>query len=164
MLQPLQVLTAIHIACDIPRFDSRKALAAFVASTLERCSARTKPLLDGELAAARERLRMADRERIGRLARRDDAIAAEMAEMLRTRATGGGGMFQPLLFEDIAIEKTTIAGAVGAYCYPPAPVSPGADAAVEAANADVETAANAADGAESMKRVESTLVMALVLR
>ena len=35
--------------------------------------------------------------------------------MLRARAASGG-MFQPLLFEDIAIEKTTMTGATDA-CY-----------------------------------------------
>jgi hypothetical protein len=151
--RPSQVLTVIHVACDVPSFTSRRAVSAFVTATLERCSMRTRPLLDTELAAAREHLRATDRARIERLARRDDTIAAEMTAMLRARAASGGA-FQPLLFEDIAVEKTTRAGATDACCRTRAAVSFNADA-------DVDAAANATDATE---RVESTLVMALVLR
>ena len=102
-------------------------------------------MLDNELTVARERIGATDRERIERLARRDDAIAAEMAAMLRARAASGGA-FQPLLFEDIAIEKTTMTGANGEGCCRtrgrPAHLMPPPRA----------------------ERVESTLVMALVLR
>jgi hypothetical protein len=141
---PSQVLTVIHVACDVPSFTSRSAVSAFVTATLERCSMRIRPLLDNDLAAARERLRAMDRARVERLARRDDAIAAEMAAMLRARAAGGGA-FQPLLFEDIAIEKTAMTGVngEGGHTWAPGPL---------------DASAGAAD------RVESTLVVALVLR
>lgn len=143
---PSSVLTAMHVACDIPRFTNHRAITAFVRSTLGRCDARIQTLCDGELAAARERLRVTDRARIERLARRNDAIAGELAAMLRARAASGGA-FQPLLFEDIAIEKTTMTGAngEGRHTWAPGPLDAGAGAGVT-------------------ERGESTLVMALVLR
>ena len=160
---PLHVLTAIHVACDVPRFNTRKAIASFVASTLERCSERTTPLLNREVAAARERLRAADRERIGRVARRDEAIAGEIAATLRARA-GGGGVFQPLLFEDIAIEKTAMAGTIDdAHRRTRRLASLGANADSEVAF-NAAAVADVADLADAMERVESTLVMALLLR
>jgi superfamily II DNA or RNA helicase len=99
------VLAVMHIACEIPHFSGREAIATFVTSMLERYRARIQPLLDSEAAIARERLDMAERARVERLARRDDAIALEMAAMLRARAVSSGSC-QPLLFEDIAREKT----------------------------------------------------------
>jgi hypothetical protein len=104
------VLTVIHVACELPRFANRRAVAAFVTSTLERCGARVQSLLDSELALARERLVTAEGTRLERLARRDEAIAAAMTAMLRTRSVNNGA-FQPLLFEDIAGEKPKMAGA-----------------------------------------------------
>jgi hypothetical protein len=74
-----------------------------------------------------------------------------MAAMLRARAAGDGA-FQPLLFEDIAIEKTTLAGQTGACCTR-APVS-------REVGADGDAASMSLNAAE---RVESTLVMTLVL-
>jgi hypothetical protein len=141
----------MHTACDVPNFGGRKAVASFVAATLERCSVRIRSLLDNELADAGERIHSTDRARIERLARRDEAIASELAAMLRARAAGDGA-FQPLLFEDIAIEKTTLAGQTGA-CRTRAPVS-------HEAGADGGAASMSLNAAE---RVESTLVMALVL-
>jgi superfamily II DNA or RNA helicase len=106
----LTVPAAIHIACEIPRFADRGTVAAFVSSTLERCRARVQSLLDIELTLARERFDATDRPRIDRLARRDDAVSAAMTALLRSRAASSG-LFQPLLFEDIAREKTGLAAA-----------------------------------------------------
>jgi hypothetical protein len=143
---PLSVLTVMHIACGVPKLTSHRAIAAFVRRTLGRADARIQALCDRELAAARERLRATDRERIERLAGRDDAIASELAAMLRARAASGGA-FQPLLFEDIAIEKTTMKGADIEVCHvrTSGPLDAGSDTVV-------------AD------RLEPALVMALVLR
>lgn len=109
---PSPVLIATHIACEVPRFPGRVAIAAFVAATVARCRERLEPLLDRELAVARERLDAADGERVERLARRDDAIEEALVAALRARATADGSL-QPLLFEDIASEKTTTAGTAG---------------------------------------------------
>ncbi len=138
----------IHVACGVPNFTGRKGVAAFVTATLEQCSVRTRALLDNELAIARERLRATDRERIERLARRDEAIAAEMAAMLRARAASGG-VFQPLLFEDIAIEKTTMTGANG-------------ERLLHIATRGRRAHSRPLHGAT--ERVESALVMVLVVR
>jgi hypothetical protein len=107
---PSSVLIATHIACEVPRFVDRAAVAAFVTSTIERCRARIQPLIDRERIVARDRLDAAERARTMRLARRDHAIEASMVATLRTRAAVSGWL-QPLLFDDIASEKTTMAGA-----------------------------------------------------
>lgn len=148
------VLTAIHVACEVPTFTSHKAVAAFVGATLERCGARIGPLLGNELAAARERLHATERARVERLARRDEAIAYELASMLRAGATCGE-LFQPLLFDDIAIEKTRMTGETDGRSdrHP-----------VTRPTQKNLNAMDSVDEADEGERVESTLVMALVVR
>ena len=169
------VLTVMHIACEVPRLTTHRAVAAFVTSTLERCRARVQRLLDDELTRARERDYATERARIERLARRDDAIEAEITAMLRDRAAADG-MFQPLLFDDIAVERSTrasanddggrtwasdrrgraVAGMAAVHCD----VRPGSEA-----DADADGGADAVAAARDMvPRPASAPAMVLVLR
>lgn len=148
------VLTAIHIACDVPQVTSHRAVAAFVSATVERCSARIGPLLDSELTTACERLEGTDRARLDRLARRDEAIAIELAAMSRAGAASDG-MFQPLLFDDIAVEKASPIGEPYA--------SSNGYHVTRSAMKDVDVM-HSLDETDDTQRVESSLLMALVLR
>jgi superfamily II DNA or RNA helicase len=170
--QPWQMLTVTHIACDVPDLRSNRSVAAFVLSMIERGRARMQPLLDSELSLARERLRAAQRARIERLARRDDAIATEMSAMLSARAAANGS-FQPLLFDDIAIEKTTMTGVNDRWCRTRTYVVRDADADGDGevdGNGDGEGGrdgkadGDAVDAHDAAQRVTSSPALVLVLR